>query len=295
MASDGSERVAVPCSVCGGSQTRPFAVARYTRLVENFQVVRCAGCGFVYVSPRLARGEVEDDYVSRPPVAEAEARRQVTAQARRHRFALSEIELRAEPGAAGETRLRILEVGAGWGGFLDEARKRGHAVQGVDISRARVDFCRNALGIDVRLGDAFLPALGEGAFDVVFCAHTLEHLFDPRSALERIRALLRPGGLSCVVVPNLRFMGGRRRRGRMIDDPRHLSHFSVATLARILAATGFEVGEVSAGFALFGAWARLLRDEAVLHRASAATARWTRPFGRGGEVTAWARRPGSDA
>lgn len=288
MAIGTPERVSVPCSVCGGSASRHFAWARYAASDENFRVVRCSDCGFVYVSPRLPPTEVEEDYASRAPVIEQEGRAHVAAQAARHRFTLAEIEA-LFPEAAG-AGLRVLEVGAGLGGFLDEGRARGHRVCGVDISRARVAFARDVLGLDVRVGDAFSTELPEATWDVVFCAHTLEHLFDPRSALERIRALLRPGGLACVIVPNLDFVGGRRRRGRMIDDPRHLSHFTSETLERLLRATGLAPERVSAGLALFGAWSRLLPDEAWVRRAAALSARVSAPLGSGGEIVAFAWR-----
>src|SRR5205085_9492401 len=77
-----------------------------------------------------------------------------------------------------------------------------------------------------------------GFFQLVTFQHALEHIVDPLDALRRARALLAPGGLLVVAVPN--WSCWQRRflfvnRWFALDLPRHQQHFSVEALTRIAA------------------------------------------------------------
>src|SRR5829696_2768090 len=96
---------------------------------------------------------------------------------------------------------RLLDVGCGPGLLLDEARRRGYETVGLELSRASAAHARDALGLDVReLALEDFPE--QSGFDVVVLADVLEHLDDPVGGVARCAALLRPGGVLCVVTPD---------------------------------------------------------------------------------------------
>ncbi len=76
--------------------------------------------------------------------------------------------------------------------------------------------------------------------------HVLEHLRDPQAALAAVRRLLRPGGEVILGVPNLscasRWCFGEHWCGWNL--PRHLHHFTVKTIKRLLEEAGFDVQAV---------------------------------------------------
>jgi hypothetical protein len=74
----------------------------------------------------------------------------------------------------------------------------------------------------------------------------LEHTQDPRAQLTRIHALLKPGGVLALAVPNIRSLGARLagRSWPWIAPPAHLWYFSSTTLARLLSQCGFEILEI---------------------------------------------------
>jgi SAM-dependent methyltransferase len=83
--------------------------------------------------------------------------------------------------------------------------------------------------------DAPLP-FDDGAFDLVLCAETIEHVRDVQMLLSELRRVLRPGGTLALTTPaNLPV--GRR------PDPLspHLRFFSRRSLRRLLRELGFEV------------------------------------------------------
>ncbi|KUL34690.1 methyltransferase type 11 [Streptomyces sp. NRRL F-4489] len=89
----------------------------------------------------------------------------------------------------------VLDVGCGPGRLVAELAARGRTVLGIDVCRAAVDRT-------VRLGGAalrrsvFEPLPGEGRWDSVLLMDGNVGIGgDPRALLERVAALLRPGGL----------------------------------------------------------------------------------------------------
>jgi 2-polyprenyl-3-methyl-5-hydroxy-6-metoxy-1,4-benzoquinol methylase len=101
----------------------------------------------------------------------------------------------------------LLDVGCGHGLLLDEARRRGYATVGLELSREAAKYARERLELDVR--ELPLESFSEGTngaspggFEAVVLADVLEHLDDPVDAIDRCAQLLRPGGVLCVVTPD---------------------------------------------------------------------------------------------
>jgi SAM-dependent methyltransferase len=136
---------------------------------------------------------------------------------------------------------RLLDVGCGHGLLLDEARRRGFEVTGLELSRAAARHARDALGLDVREEpvEAFVDLDG---FDVVVLADVLEHLDDPVAAVDRCAGLLRPGGALCVVTPDpsslTARLAGRRWWGYV---PAHACLLPRATLRELVSARGLVI------------------------------------------------------
>ena len=232
------ERVA--CPLCGA---RGEAGARQ---VGAWRIARCSGCGLAYLNPRPAVAELPRlygaDYFTRDisdaaedlwRLTPAEETARVAVQSRRldliERFALR--------------RGRLLDVGCGPGYVLAQARARGWQVRGRELSEWACRYARERLGLDVRPGTIADETRDDGLYDVIALYHTLEHLPDPLPALERARALLRPGGRLVIEVPNYggldaRMFGDRWEGLRL---PYHLTHFEPATLRRLAERAGFRV------------------------------------------------------
>src|SRR3954466_10139781 len=139
-------------------------------------------------------------------------------------------------------RGRLLDVGCGPGLLLDEARRRGYATLGLELSRASAAHARDALGLDVRELAVEDFADDDGGFDVVVLADVIEHLDDPVAGIPRSAALLRPDGVLCVVTPDPSSMtarlAGRRWWGFV---PAHACLLPRATLRELLTARGLVI------------------------------------------------------
>lgn len=146
----------------------------------------------------------------------------------------------------------ILDVGSGEGALLEALTDRGRAAVGLErgeqAERARLDVR------PVEIVD-FDERPGEWAA-VVFW-HSLEHLREPRAALQRASSLLAPSGLLIVAVPNRASWQARflKENWLALDLPRHLIHLPASALVDGMRQAGLQIERVSywrAGQVLFG-------------------------------------------
>src|SRR3954468_18004353 len=136
---------------------------------------------------------------------------------------------------------RLLDVGCGPGLLLDEARARGYETVGLELSRASAQHGRDTLGLDVR-ELALEDFEDDRAFDVVVLADVIEHLDDPVAGIARCAALLRPGGVLCVVTPDPSSPTARLAGARWWGFvPAHTCLLPRATLRELVAAAGLVV------------------------------------------------------
>ncbi|KUN01223.1 methyltransferase type 11 [Streptomyces yokosukanensis] len=89
----------------------------------------------------------------------------------------------------------VLDVGCGPGRLVAELAARGRTVLGVDVSEAAVDHTVGLGGQALRRS-VFEPLPGEGRWDTVLLMDgNIGIGGEPSALLERVAALLRPGGL----------------------------------------------------------------------------------------------------
>jgi SAM-dependent methyltransferase len=191
----------------------------------------CERCGTVQQPDLPSGAELLDLYRDMRDDAylAEEAGRRVTA-----RRLVAAIERHAPRG-------RMLEVGCGHGLLLDEARRRGWTVTGLEPARAARAHAAS-LGLDVR--DALLQDLDpgtDGGYEAIVMADVIEHLEDPVCALRAAAALLAEGGALCVVTPDpssrTARLAGARWWGYL---PAHTYLLPRRTLKRLLSEAGLD-------------------------------------------------------
>ncbi len=138
---------------------------------------------------------------------------------------------------------RLIDLGAGDGGFVQAAGARGWAATGLEGSVEMVEIARSA-GRLVSLCD-----LDEWKFDgapvsAVRLWFVLEHVRRPGQVLRELPQALSPGGLLLIGVPNDANWLSRRvmrdETDRFWEHPVHLHHFPPFGLERVLGTLGFE-------------------------------------------------------
>jgi len=214
------------CNACGGPLSPRFEAVVDPQSGERFRIDACAQCGLGQTLPQpdeLGRYYGPEYHGGRHGATAAYCAR------RRTRFVGA---------AAGEARGRsILDVGCGDGTFLLAAAAQGWKPFGTEMNPAI------ARGAGLEVFETLEEAAGRAPFACATLWHSLEHLRDPRGALERLRPMLAPGGVVLISVPNARGFQARLFGPRWfhLDVPRHLFHFGDRALTGLLDRTGFEV------------------------------------------------------
>jgi trans-aconitate methyltransferase len=86
----------------------------------------------------------------------------------------------------------ILDLGCGDGALTERLAAQGVEIEGIDVSEDMLRAAR-ARGLNVRLGDATTCTVTRPV-DAVFSNAVLHWVRDPRAAVRRIKAALKPGG-----------------------------------------------------------------------------------------------------
>lgn len=194
------------------------------------RIVKCLRCGLIYVNPRKAPGEILYDYVN---MADDKYREEEEGRRLSARITLKRLGRFKRKG-------RLLEIGCATGFLLDEARKLGWEVYGVEPSRWGVDYARGKLGINVFHGVLKDAAFEKNFFAAVVLQDTIEHLSDPKSVLIEIRQILKPDGILCISTPNIDSLISKVLKSYWWGiNQAHLYYFTKHTLFKMLDAAGF--------------------------------------------------------
>jgi SAM-dependent methyltransferase len=133
---------------------------------------------------------------------------------------------------------RILDVGAGRGGFVLRARSRHIDAYGLDIEPSAAAIWRRN-GVPGVLANAFAPPFTPGSFDVIRLKEILEHVEDPRALVGAARALLRANGYIIAHVPSP--YSQLYPVGNFWDDYTHVRPLSRLGLRRLFEDSGLAV------------------------------------------------------
>ena len=199
------------------------------------------------------------------------------------------------------SKLDLLDVGCGNGALMKRAQAFGFVAAGVEISAPLALLVKEHLRCKVYqqfLSELDLP---ESSYDVVTMYDLIEHAENPRQDLAHVFRILRSGGVFFALTPNNDALLRRISRVlfaaslhsfsnpmRRLYYPDHLSYFTGESLARLLAAAGFEL------ISLESVNQELSRVQlSAVEKLAARAAFWVgKPFPRlGGKLVVFARKP----
>jgi SAM-dependent methyltransferase len=294
------------CPLCGASGPSDFLLApdRFHLRSEKYRLVRCAKCACVWQpeppAPETMGAHYTDGYhnaIMRAGEANNGARWKLR----------NELISKFKKGG------KILDIGCSSGAFLGTMDKTKWELYGTEISPDTAEIARMNTGGKIFTGEASGAAYRPDYFDVITSFDLLEHIHDPRSFLMKVREWLRPGGIYCLNLPNLDSWEARLFGSYWygLEMPRHLTHFSPASLSHVMKSLGFEQAvlatppvtyvERSANYACAALWSKLgfhpapqaeAREAGLVHKAVRKGLRITlvAPFAR---IASWAGAGGS--
>jgi 2-polyprenyl-3-methyl-5-hydroxy-6-metoxy-1,4-benzoquinol methylase len=249
------------CPVCGTAGNR--VIARE----ERRSFFRCGSCGIIYQTLFEKRGSSYtreyffEEYRNQYGRTYLEDYETIRGYARPRLRRIGETVVAGlSAGAAVGTgtppparKASLLDIGCAYGPFLAEAAEWGYEPFGVDVSEDAVRYVRETLGISAVCGD-FLALSEPGSdalfggrrFDVAAMWYVIEHFEKPAILLERLGAVVRPGGVFSFSTPNSRGVSGRKDILRFcLSSPKdHHTIWDPRCARRILRDFGFSVRRV---------------------------------------------------
>ena len=150
---------------------------------------------------------------------------------------------------------RAIDIGCGNGSTSEFLRQKGFRVIGVDASERGIAIAREAFrDVEFEVGDAYADLAGRfGRFPLVCALEVIEHMFDPRLFVRRLRELVTDDGVAIISTPYhgywkdlaLAVTGRWERHHNPLNLGGHIKFFGVSTLKRLLNEEGFSRVSIS--------------------------------------------------
>lgn len=181
------------CPLCQEQETTPLFVK------EERSFTRCHRCHLIYQDPPPSNEDREEHY--REGYYESFGPR-VDAI---HQGRLSLYENVLKACSRYRRTGRLLDIGSGFGDFLDLAQDRGWEVWGIEPSRQAAESAQKRFGNRVLNQTVETADFPENHFDVITLWNVIDCLPDSLESLRRIHRWLSPQGLLFIRTPNAAF------------------------------------------------------------------------------------------
>lgn len=226
------------CPVCDASHAevlhhQEFSLLESSGLPNNYDLVGCNKCGFVYADTKAKQSDY-DRYYSE--LSKYEDDKTGTGGGGSD-FDTKRIERTVKDikSVVKSKESSILDIGCANGGMLALFKNVGYIkLTGLDPSKACVKNIR-AKGIEAYLGGLFdIPkTLKNRKFDCIILSHVMEHVRDLPLAMKNILSLLAEDGILYIEVPNAENYCENFIVPYYYFDCEHINHFDLNSLKNL--------------------------------------------------------------
>jgi len=211
------------CPICKSSNARYFANK------DGYLFYRCASCKTLFISNMPSQKTLAAYYANQFSYTDGLINENIIRI--RGKIILRKLHQLAPLAKT------LCDIGSGYGFFLDEARKRGICVFGVEPSRQLVHHAFKEYAIKSFPGtlEEFVRKR-KRQFDVVTCIHVIEHVSKPNYFISNLLKLVKPGGLLYIETPNgdSHLLYAERENYTFLIPPHHLWIFSKESIKKLL-------------------------------------------------------------
>ncbi len=236
----------IECLVCHSNTPELICEAKDYESEINylFKVVKCSSCGFVYTSPRPTLKSLfelfyPDDYICYNSNTNSVSEKIDSYRKRIQNYSRMKSALRYYK----NTDLNILDVGCADGSFLKYINERfGGRTTGLE-PKEKIASSALKNGLNVIPKTLLNADFEKNTFDIVFMFHVLEHLQDPIANISKVNEILKIGGLFVFEIPVIDGIDRKifKRYWWGYHLPRHLFHFSLESVNRVIEEAGMKV------------------------------------------------------
>ncbi len=202
----------------------------------------CPTCGLGWLHPMPTNQERAEHYAKQYGLQNDILGNSIQAQMRRWSRLPEQLSLIADIQTLKPAPASVLDVGCDMGNFLDEIRRYGYSVAGVEPSESARSQAHQ-IGLQVFSSIKELCDDTNTLYDVVTMHHVLEHVDNPVVTLTELHSLMAPGGLLLLRVPDFSCFWSKLFKEKWIwfQPENHSYHFTLRSLLQVVQKAGFEI------------------------------------------------------
>jgi 2-polyprenyl-3-methyl-5-hydroxy-6-metoxy-1,4-benzoquinol methylase len=232
------------CPVCESARIQKVLAARdYTVSQQTFEIWQCAHCAVRFTQDVPAAAEIGRFYKSEQYISHTETNRGFinSLYLRVRKITLRNKKKFIEQ-QTGLSNGSILDIGAGTGAFLHFMKQQGWDVSGVEPDEEAIQRAVTQYKVFLRPSQDLFQ-LPNDSFDVITMWHVLEHVHELHRYIDQIKLLLKQNGTLFIAVPNYTSYDAEKYQEywAAYDVPRHLYHFSPASMQELARMHGFTI------------------------------------------------------
>lgn len=210
---------------------------------ENFEVWECADCTLRFTQSIPVAEEIGAYYQSENYISHSDTSKgfinSLYHKVRKRTLQTKENLIKKNTGLS---KGNILDVGAGTGAFLNKMESSGWNVTGIEPDKTARKNAKEFYNLSLSPAEQFYN-LPQQSFDAITMWHALEHVHELHPYVDQLNKLLKPNGVVFIAVPNYTCYDAKvyKENWAAYDVPRHLYHFSPASMKKLLTQHGLNV------------------------------------------------------
>ncbi len=235
------------CPVCNSEKvTDLFAAEDYTVSHEKFSVCECSNCTLLFTQNIPSQNEIGKYYASENYISHSDTQsgivnrlyHLVRKKTLNGKLQLIQKETSKHTG-------KILDIGCGTGAFLHTMKTAGWESTGLEPDETARKKAHELYHL-TPLPSPELFNLAHNTYDAITMWHVLEHVHQLHKYVEQLKNLITANGRIFIAVPNYTSHDAQHYSNAWAayDVPRHLYHFSPASMKNLLEQHGLTIKKI---------------------------------------------------
>ncbi|MEP6747121.1 MAG: class I SAM-dependent methyltransferase [Bacteroidota bacterium] len=225
------------CPVCNATAIiKKLNAEDYTVSHQKFEVWQCNNCSLRFTQNIPDLSSVATFYQSDSYISHSGTKQGIINKLYHLvRKTTLKRKLRLVEKSTGVQKGNLLDIGAGTGAFASTAELAGWQVTGLEPDSAARQRAADLHGMHLENTEALFQLPAE-EFDAITMWHVLEHVHELHEYINKIKLLLKKNGRALIAVPNYTSHDAElyKEFWAAYDVPRHLYHFSPASIKKLL-------------------------------------------------------------
>lgn len=225
------------CYCCNATDFRLLTIAKDNYADEEFKIVQCNTCHFVFTNPRPAVNEIGKYYTAPTYMShQSHSKGLVQSIYRYARNYMKGKKLTLIQNSIGKkVDFSLLDFGCGTGDFLAYVKSKKITAVGVEPDEQARTVAKDVNNVDTYSIEQS-KNIEHNKYDAITLWHVLEHIHDLHQQINYFNNWLKPKGKLFIAVPNIEsydaaFYG---KYWDALDVPRHIYHFSPTNIKQIV-------------------------------------------------------------